>query len=226
MVVAVYVVVVLAAFTAEHFLRQAGISGLQLGEEATLAIFLLGTMSIASGLIYLLRGRAKPGEVARANAALRRPRTWLLSALVLAALWTLSYAIDGLASWRETELVPGNVEALDELLVQYPLAAILFIVLVAPVTEEVVFRRVLFGRFMAAGCPMLGYVLTGALFAFAHEGPGLSVGGWLESAMLWLNYFAFGALLAWLYQRTGSLWAPILVHAANNALAVVVWQYA
>jgi membrane protease YdiL (CAAX protease family) len=28
-----------------------------------------------------------------------------------------------------------------------------------------------------------------------------------------------GAMLAWLYERTGTLWAPIALHAANNALA-------
>jgi uncharacterized protein len=31
-----------------------------------------------------------------------------------------------------------------------------------------------------------------------------------------------GMLLAWLYERTGSLWAPITLHAVNNALAFTV----
>jgi membrane protease YdiL (CAAX protease family) len=32
----------------------------------------------------------------------------------------------------------------------------------------------------------------------------------------------FGAALAWLYQRTGSLWPPIIVHAVNNSLAFTI----
>ena len=29
-----------------------------------------------------------------------------------------------------------------------------------------------------------------------------------------------GAAFAWLYQRTGTLWAPIAAHALNNAIAL------
>ena len=29
----------------------------------------------------------------------------------------------------------------------------------------------------------------------------------------------FGVILAWLYERSGTLWAPILAHLINNAIA-------
>jgi membrane protease YdiL (CAAX protease family) len=31
-----------------------------------------------------------------------------------------------------------------------------------------------------------------------------------------------GILLAWLYERTGSLWLPIMLHVVNNAIAFAV----
>ena len=37
-----------------------------------------------------------------------------------------------------------------------------------------------------------------------------------------LQLAAFGVILSWLYERTGSLWPPIAVHAINNALAFAI----
>ena len=38
-----------------------------------------------------------------------------------------------------------------------------------------------------------------------------------------LAVYAFmGGVFAWLYWRTGTLWAPIAAHALNNALALLV----
>jgi hypothetical protein len=31
-----------------------------------------------------------------------------------------------------------------------------------------------------------------------------------------------GVLLAWLYERTGSLWPPIILHVLNNAIAFAI----
>ncbi|MNW13365.1 CAAX amino terminal protease self- immunity [compost metagenome] len=50
--------------------------------------------------------------------------------------------------------------------------------------------------------------------------PGTSANGPWEIAQLWLVYGGMGAAFAWLYQRTGTLWAPIVAHALNNAIAL------
>ena len=33
---------------------------------------------------------------------------------------------------------------------------------------------------------------------------------------------ALGAVLAWLYDKTGSLWPPVIAHVLNNALALAI----
>ena len=69
-------------------------------------------------------------------------------------------------------------------------------------------------------------VLTGIILAFS-----LSISQRLFESMALVSFlspltsvmipiFITGSLLAWLYWRTGSLWAPIGAHAAQNALAV------
>ena len=37
-----------------------------------------------------------------------------------------------------------------------------------------------------------------------------------------LQLAVLGIVLAWLYERTGSLWPPIALHVFNNALAFAV----
>jgi uncharacterized protein len=93
-------------------------------------------------------------------------------------------------------------------------------VVLAPAYEELLFRRVLFGRLLAAGRPVLGIVLSSLAFALLHEIPGLSGNGVLAICQLWLVYGTMGAAFAWLYWRTGSLWAAILAHGLNNAIAM------
>jgi membrane protease YdiL (CAAX protease family) len=40
---------------------------------------------------------------------------------------------------------------------------------------------------------------------------------------LFLPIFVLGLFLAWLYEYTGSLYPGILLHAANNALALIAF---
>lgn len=86
------------------------------------------------------------------------------------------------------------------------------IVGVAPLTEEIFFRG-----FMFAGLRRrLPFVAAAAVSAglwglFHFTGPGT----WGVVAQL----AVFGIALSWLYERTGSIWPPIAVHAVNNAIA-------
>jgi membrane protease YdiL (CAAX protease family) len=57
--------------------------------------------------------------------------------------------------------------------------------------------------------------LSGAVFGLLHYTDPDSIGVVPQLAVL-------GVLLAWLYERTGSLWPPILLHVVNNAIAFVV----
>lgn len=85
------------------------------------------------------------------------------------------------------------------------------IVIVAPVAEETLFRGLFFGA-LRSRLPFLGAALiSGLLFGSVH----LTTGNVTVAGLLAF----FGVLLAYLYERTGSLGPPILLHALNNALA-------
>lgn len=94
---------------------------------------------------------------------------------------------------------------------------ILFIVSVcaiAPVCEELIFRGVLYRgmRDMAGKAPAV--VGSALLFTAIHLTPTHALG-----------IFTVGCVLALLYERTGTIVAPMVLHAAHNTLALFSAEY-
>ena len=83
-------------------------------------------------------------------------------------------------------------------------------VIIAPLVEEIIFRGLIYTR-MKQGMPaIVAALLTSALFGVAH-------GQWV-----WMIYtFVFGLLLIWVFERTKSLIANILLHFSYNLCAVL-----
>lgn len=86
--------------------------------------------------------------------------------------------------------------------------AILTIVVVAPVVEEIVFRGVLLHRFAVKWGPLIAVLLSSVLFGILHADV--------------LGKSIFGIVMVMLYVRTGGLWLPIACHMLNNAAAVAI----
>lgn len=170
-------------------------------------------------LFYFLRARATRAERAASHAALARPATWGWMLITSLAVLALSYGIGWIGDRLGSTPVPTNVALVEKAFDESPLFLIAFTVLLAPLYEELLFRRVLFGRLWRAGRPGLGLLLSSAAFALVHELPGMSTNPWPAMLQLWLVYGAMGATFAWVYRRTGTLWAAIGAHALNNAFA-------
>ncbi|KRA17053.1 MULTISPECIES: CPBP family intramembrane glutamic endopeptidase [unclassified Lysobacter] len=200
--------------TATEALRDVG----QPGGLAQLAMALVA-MGGASLAVYLLRRRAGREERAASWRAACRPSTWAWAAGVGLASFGLSAALSWIGEQFGIEPLPSNVEMIQAALRSQFVLTLVFAVLLAPAYEELLFRRVLFGRFWAAGLPGLGIVLSSLAFALLHELPGLSGNGPGAISLLWLTYASIGAAFAWVYRRTGTLWAAIAAHAINNLLA-------
>jgi len=88
---------------------------------------------------------------------------------------------------------------------------VLLVGITTPFIEELVFRGVLFGWLRRRIGPWLGAIASAIPFGLLHLPAGQAV---------WATLF--GLLLATLYQRFGSLWAPVLAHSANNCLALAL----
>jgi membrane protease YdiL (CAAX protease family) len=199
----------------------------QLGQPGALAQILMALTATggAALVLYFFRRRATPAERALSFQAAGRPSTWGWTLLVATAVIIGSNLIAWLAKQAGIEPVPTNMALMEQAMTRFPWFLALFAVVLAPAYEELLFRRVLFGRLWQAGRPVLGIVLSSLAFALVHEIPGTSDNGPLEIAQLWLVYGGMGAAFAWLYQRTGTLWAPIAAHALNNGIALAALMF-
>jgi len=194
----------------------------QLGQPGALAQILMALIATggAALLLYFLRRRADAAERHASMQAARRPATWGWPLLVATGVVIGSNLIAYLAKQAGIEPVPTNLALMEQALSRFPWFLAVFAIVLAPAYEELLFRRVLFGRLWKGGRIWLGVLLSSLAFALVHEIPGTSANGPLEIAQLWLVYGGMGAAFAWLYQRTGTLWAPIVAHGLNNAIAL------
>jgi membrane protease YdiL (CAAX protease family) len=193
----------------------------QLGQPGGIALLLMtlaGTSSAAL-VVYVWRHRASAGERAASLRAAKRPVTWAWALLAGTATFVLGMLVSLLGQAAGVELEPTNLALIEGVRREHPLLLLVFAVVLAPAYEELLFRRVLFGRLLAAGRPWLGLILSSTAFALMHEIPGTTDHGWSAALLLWLTYGGMGAAFACVYWRTGTLWAAIAAHAGNNLVA-------
>lgn len=191
--------------------------------QILIALFSMGSTAL---LLYFWRRPASVVERRDSGMAARRAGTWI--AVVGVAL--LTFLSSSAATWLGQRLGvppnPSNLAPIQELTSTTPAFTVAFAVLLAPLYEELLFRRVLFRGLWQAGYPVLGMLLSGLVFALAHEAPGLNGNTAAATFLLLAVYTGMGVAFAWLYRRTGTLWAPIAAHALNNALALGALQLA
>jgi membrane protease YdiL (CAAX protease family) len=102
----------------------------------------------------------------------------------------------------------------------YGLLLILSVVLLTPIIEEALFRGVLYGYLSWRLGKLWAAALSSTAFALVHvrflDG---SLAGWVLTCVLFLHALVFVAA----YERTGTLTAPVFLHAAWNASVAVSW---
>jgi len=93
------------------------------------------------------------------------------------------------------------------------------LVILPPVTEEILMRGFLFGSLRRKMPFVISAVLTSAIFASGHL-----TGGGQGSPLLWIAFidtFILSLVLCYLREKTGRLWASIGVHMIKNGVAFV-----
>lgn len=181
---------------------------------ATIALAMAGSL-LAAALAWAWRRPGRGVSLARGG-----PGAAVAVALVVALC---AQALPGLVAALGIPLAPSNRQAIEELVGAWPVFASVAVVLGAPLAEEAFFRGVLLRRFLLAGRPGLGLLLTSGLFALAHEL--FADGPWTQTLSTTAVYGAMGLLFGAVYVRTGRLWAAILAHAGANALGMAMLAY-
>lgn len=162
---------------------------------------------------FILRA-GQPAEIRRRATLRIRPlegetRRWtlLFIPIVLVLSWALGEVYTGLVP-----VPPNTLDPFGQLTntAMGRLSATVLAVGVAPVLEEFVFRGLLQRPLERRWGPVWGITVTAAVFALAHMLP------WVFPL-----HFALGAAFGFAVYATRSIWAGVLLHAANNTLAVL-----
>jgi membrane protease YdiL (CAAX protease family) len=88
--------------------------------------------------------------------------------------------------------------------------AVLSLVVIAPIVEEIVFRGLLFGALAGRLGILASAVVTALLFGAAHG-----------DLVFFPTLVAMGFVTALAYAGTGNLWVAVTLHALNNALGAI-----
>ena len=91
---------------------------------------------------------------------------------------------------------------------------VVYVVLVAPILEEILFRGKLFSVLRSTMSPTSATLLSALLFGVMHANVAVS-----------LEAFFVGVVLSYIYILKGSLFAPILLHVMNNVVAYVMMSF-
>lgn len=168
-----------------------------------LLIFL--TQLAVYGLLMFLLSRGKIGDPMAPFKSFSWSwvgKGYLVALIIVFALNTLI----GLATGE----TPQSENPVMALFVNAPLWKVgllgLLVVFIGPLFEEILFRAWLFGGLRKTWGDIPAALVSSALFALIHgDGPALPA------------LFVLGLIFTWVYRRSGSLYASILVHGFWNA---------
>jgi membrane protease YdiL (CAAX protease family) len=143
---------------------------------------------------------------------------WLWQLTIVIPLLIFSFGSGQFIYYFISLLNPGLVKNLasQTLLLtpqetSYPLTynclQLLFIILFAPVIEEILFRGILLQRWAIKWGLVPGLIVSSLLFGLLH----LNV----------LGLFIFGLIMSLIYLKTHTLFIPIAIHSLNNFIAVI-----
>jgi len=197
--------VVLAGWLESKEIKPAA-NGFEFAQMAVMAVFLQGAMLVWIGL-FLRENKVSRSE-AFGLAAARQPKAVQMG--VVAALLFVPVAL-GLQHLSALLMKHPEAQEMVEVLRRGDLPwwerlfIGIFAVLVAPPAEEAVFRGILYPTIKQSGYPRAAVWVTSLFFAGMH----FNVASFVPLA-------AFSILLIYLYEKTGSLLAPITAHSLFN----------
>lgn len=142
---------------------------------------------------------------------------FLLVLAIFLILFSLGSALTSYAAiyaffpeWMDDFL--QSIAAQEESVSRFPMTSdiieVIVLIIVAPITEEFIFRGVLLHRWVTKWGLWTGIILSSLLFGIGHVNPvGLTM---------------VGVVLCVLYFKTNSLLIPIIAHALNNSTVVLL----
>src|SRR5512147_3243655 len=192
---------------------------------------------LIDGGLFLISMLGQRGQLAQSGLLVIVQLTFLLPVVIIFAYRKISWKAIGFGKfdWRTLGLGCGLLiasygiilihnlilfglgirtqgEEIQQLLEMLKSPVWFFIVgaILAPLVEEIFFRGFLFQGFRARYGWVTGMLLSSAIFGLAHLDP-----------VALIPTFILGCVLAYLYQRSNSIWPSVTMHVLVNTVGLV-----
>ena len=208
---AVYLVVL--PFVTEPLFRLIGkLLDTTISETVQSIIYYYGLFAVTLIVFHKFIGRTSRNFADNLGVACRN---MLLGLIALYGLNELVYRLSAVVIANRTNLNDTTISAQIQ---DAPRVTLLIIIFLAPFIEEVLFRGLVFGN-LKSKSRVVAYLVSCLLFALMHVWQFAVVQQDMTYFLLMVQYLVPGAVLAWAYESSGTLWASIGLHAAANALS-------
>lgn len=183
--------------------------------DAELNFMLFVTNIVVVALIFH-RFIIKNGKI-----ALKKPLSIIATALAGFCFFIVSNSVISIGiQYIDPEFFNVNDSYISSMVTtDFPLMLIGTVLLV-PITEEVLYRGLIFAGLYNRN-RFLAYLVSTLFFAALHIIGYIQSYSPLQLALCLIQYLPAGICFGWAYAKTDSIWTPILIHMINNTIAVL-----
>jgi membrane protease YdiL (CAAX protease family) len=176
--------------------------------EIASSIWIVISFSISFLIIlYILRKEIRYPVRNNDALSIRESIFWAIGGIFMAFFAQIIAA--NIEIWLGIEMRSENTEQIVGLIKTAPLV-ILVTSIIAPILEEIVFRKIIFGSIYRRTNFIIAALISTLIFAFAHGEP--------EHLIL---YSSMGFTFAYLYVKTNRILVPIFAHVSMNTIVVI-----
>lgn len=135
------------------------------------------------------------------------------------AFWFCSKVFDWVVALIHADLSNINDSAVTAMLQSNYTLMTIAVVVLAPVTEELLYRGLIF-RNIWQQSKVAAYLISMVAFAAIHVIGYIGTTDPVTLILCFIQYLPAGLCLAWTYTKADNIFAPIVVHALNNAVMI------
>lgn len=137
------------------------------------------------------------------------------------AYFVLSWLVNFILNFFLNDLTNPNSAAVNTVTKLNPNKMLVIGVLLAPIVEETLFRGVIFGTIRRKSAAF-AYIVSTLMFAIYHLWQYYLLDFTPLGLLYLLQYLPAGLVLGWCYDRSGTVWGPVLLHMMINYVAISV----
>jgi membrane protease YdiL (CAAX protease family) len=169
------------------------------GNEAAVLLYQILAMGIPFLIVFTIRKR----KSARTSFNLTLQDKSIIPIIIVAGIVLLLGVVGPISGLIP---VPESMkQAFAKAASHTGLSTFILMVIAAPVLEELIFRGIILDGLLRRYSPKTSILISSLLFAIVHLNPWQFVTG-----------FIMGAFIGWVYYKTKSLLAAIIIHASAN----------